>query len=440
MNWRRNLWVGLVVATSWGCGTDVTTVYVEVPPIPGPDTEPAPEPTCEAGRWVQGWSNGGPNVSSNMLLGGLDVADDCAAAATLYMRDPAEGWVSSNRMAVTSREGDPMWTADLEEINSAVSYTPLAVPGGEWWAVYRRHEPEPHHYVQRLASDGTERYGFALGHAGLRVRSIRNGEFLVFGGFDAPFVVGGKPLTPASEDSAFIGRVDRAGQGQWMYRLDQGDWIDVRGDRFGGAAALISAEGQVTLGDQSLEPADGTALASINPVGTITLERLDPALRPEGLFLDAYGRLIVVGTVSGSATIFGAEVEGTVGTGFVAVRDADGELAWSLTIPGAQGVQATADELGHVYLVANRSEDPLIVGDLTFSEGNRVFVHFDETGRVVATRSLDLPGAPLELVAAPRGGVLFGTRFTEPFTLFGVDLEFEGMAGLFLASLPPDLQ
>lgn len=440
MSWRQRLWVGLAAATSWGCGTEVDTVYVEVPPIPGPDNEPAPEPTCEAGRWVHGWSNRGSNVSSTMLFGGLDVGDDCSTGVTMYMRDPAEGWIGSNRMEVFSQAGDLAWTADVDQGTGRIGYTPLAIPGGEWWAVYHRYDPRSHHFVQRYTRDGAERYGFALGHAGLRVRPIRQGQFLVFGGLDGPFVVGGKPLFPAGEDSAFIGRVDRAGQGQWMHRLDEGSWIDVRGDRFGGAAALISAEGPVELGDQTLEAAEGVVLAVINPLGDITLERIDPALRPDNLFFDVDGRLIVAGTVNGSATLFGAEIEGTLQTGFVAVRDREGALAWSLTLPGAEEVRVAADELGHVYLLASRTDDPLVLGDLTFSEGNRVFAHLDDTGSVVATRNIDFPGAEIELAAAPRGGVLFGARYTQPFTLLGVDLEFEGKAGLFLASLPPDLQ
>ena len=115
-------------------------------------------------------------------------------------------------------------------------------------------------------------------------------------------------------------------------------------------------------------------------------------------------------------------------------------MAWSQIWPGAVEMLVAADELGHVYVMARRNDEAMVVGDQTFDTQSHVLVHLDAAGEIVAARSLDIPVAGrLEFLAAPGGGVIFGARYGESFRLNDVDIEVVG-AGLFIASLPPDLR
>lgn len=444
---RYTLFALAVIAVAAGCERTETIVFVDSR-APDPSVQealPLPEPSCAAGRWSMLMASTSPATQ----LIGLDVNERCDALVVPRMDNDVVTTVPAGAnitaLAMVTNGGTVRWVTELL-FGSYAGGVARAADNGAWSLVGAqdvapidgvtlwRHDEAGNEIVQSV---------FALPERTL-LEATGDGDALLAGTLQGPAALAGIVLEPLATQSAFVVRMRTARAAAYGVQIhaDAVEVVALAGDRFGGASLLARVSGHAVVGDVELDPsvAAQPALVRIGADGRVVrAELLDTRLDPRDVAVDALGNVAITGELRDAASLGGVDMATPQPGSFVAVLNDQGSVLWHHVLPNVLSSQVAVDYHLHVYVTGYH-----VVREVRFDDPanghTQSFVHFDEHGRHVAGRGLDV--SVRFLVAAPGGGIVFGGEASQSVDAGSGTLSMpeEAGGGVYVASLPPLLE
>jgi hypothetical protein len=227
-----------------------------------------------------------------------------------------------------------------------------------------------------------------------------SGNAYITGYFESPITFGNFTLPSAGTRDLFVVKYDASGNVLWAKSAGGSNW-DVGNSICADASGNVFVTGffispNITFGTTTLTNTSGTPdvfIVKYDSGGNVLWAQSTGGANNEygnGVSADANGNVFLAGHFGSPSIVFGSNTLNNFGieNAFLVKYDANGNVLWATAASsaGSQGLSASADSFGNIYMAGWYYNSSVVFGSYTLPSsggGNTFLVKYNSAGTVV---------------------------------------------------------